>query len=137
MSTELLYLFLTSLLLTVLWIPHVIGQVTQIGMLEAEEYVTLRDTSGAPHWVHRANRAHVNLVEQFGPFAGLVLVAHAVGVSTELTVISATVFFWARVVHAIVMIAGWSFIRIRTMIFTVSFAALLLLAWEIAAAKLL
>lgn len=136
MSTELLYLFLTTILLAVMWIPFVIGQVTQIGMLQADEYVSLRDTSGAPDWVRRANRAHVNLVEQFAPFAALVLIAHAAGVSTETTAIAATVFFWARIIHAVVMIAGLSAGRVRTVIFTVAFAALLVIAWEIAAAKL-
>ena len=136
MSTELLYLFLTSVLLTVLWIPHIVGQVKTKGPLQADEYVTLRDPAQRVTWVHRADRAHLNLVEQFGPFAGLVLIAHVLDVSTAVTAGAAAVFFWSRIIHAIVMLYGISIMRIRTVIFTVAFAALLVFAWEIAAAKL-
>jgi uncharacterized MAPEG superfamily protein len=136
MSSELFYLYLTSVLLMFLWIPHIIGQVTTRGMLKPEEYKRLRDFEGAEDWVKRANRAHVNLVEQFGAFAGLVLVAHLVNVTNSVTVACAAVFFWCRIIHAIVMIAGISFIRIRTLAFTVAFAALVVYAWEIAARSL-
>ena len=134
MSTELFYLFLTSILLTLMWIPHIIGQVINYGPLHAEEYVSLR---GEPthDWVKRANRAHINLVEQFGAFAGLVSVAQLVGVSTELTASAAVAFFWLRVVHAVVMIAGFKHFMARTLIFTAAWIALLVIAWEIAAAK--
>ena len=136
MSTELLYLFLTSVLLAVLWIPHIVGQVKEIGPLQAEEYVTLRDSSDAPLWVKRADRAHVNLVEQFGAFAALVVVAHLLEVSTQATVFAAASFFWLRLIHVIVMLAGLSVARVRTVVFTLAFIAMLVIAWEIAAAKL-
>ena len=79
MTTELWYLFLTSVLLTVLWIPHIIGSVQTAGPLTPEEYRIGRHVE-FPHWVRRADRAHINLVEQFGAFAGLVVVAHWTGV---------------------------------------------------------
>ena len=135
MSTELFYLFLTSILLAVMWIPHIVGQVRHYGPLQAEEYVTLR---GEPTdlWVKRANRAHINLVEQFGAFAGLVVIAQLVGVSTELTAGAAVAFFWLRIAHAVVMIAGFKHFRTRALIFTAAWIALLVIAWEIAAAKI-
>lgn len=133
MPAELFYLYLTSILLAVLWIPYIVGQVATNGMLRPEEYRTLRDPDAAPDWMRRANRAHVNLVEQFGPFAGLVLVAHLTEATNATTALAASVFFWARIAHAIVMIAGWGFAMIRTVIFTVAFLALLVLAWQIAA----
>lgn len=134
MTTELWYLFLTSVLLTILWIPHIIGQVMTDGPLRPEEYVKLRDGSNLPAWARRANRAHVNLVEQFGPFVGLVAVAHLMGLSNSATQIAAMAFFWARLAHAIVMISGFKHFMLRTMIFTVAFIALLTLAWQIFAA---
>ena len=79
MTTELWYLFLTSVLLTVLWIPYIIGSVQTAGPLTPEEYRVGRHVE-FPHWVRRADRAHINLVEQFGAFAGLVVVAHLTGV---------------------------------------------------------
>ncbi len=60
------------------------------------------------------------------------MIAHIAGV----TVAAATVFFWARIIHAVVMIGGYSVINIRTLIFTVSFVSLLVYAWQFAAAKL-
>ena len=136
MPTELLYLFLTSILLAVMWIPHVIGLVRYGGTLKPDEYVTLRDASAMPIWVKRADRAHINLVEQFGAFAGLVVVGQFVHVSTALTAGAAAVFFWARILHAIVMISGFKHFMARTLIFTVGWIALVVYAWEIAAAKL-
>ena len=136
MSAELFYLFLTSILLTLMWIPHIIGQVKHGGPLQPEEYVKLRDSSELPHWVKRANRAHINLVEQFGAFVGLVVVAHLLQVSTELTALAAAIYLWSRILHAVVMISGIKIAMLRTLIFTASWAALLVIAWEIAAAKL-
>ncbi len=132
MTTELWYLFLTSVLLTVLWIPFISGQATTFGFLTPDEYRNLRNDEGAPAWVRRANRAHINLVEQFGAFAGLIVVAHLAGVSTPVTAIAAAVFFWARIVHAVVMIAGIAVAMLRTLVFSVGFLSLLVIAWEIA-----
>lgn len=131
MTTELWYLFATSVLLSVLWIPHIIGQVRTFGLLTAEEYRELRDPANAPAWVRRANRAHLNLVEQFGAFAGLIVVAHLAGISTWLTAFCAAAFFWLRIAHAIAQLSGTAFLRVRTVVFTLANLALLLIAIEI------
>ena len=130
MTTELWYLFWTSVLLTVLWIPYILGNVRTAGMLTPEEYRVGRHVD-FPHWVKRADRAHINLVEQFGPFAALVVNAHLVGVHDTVTVWCAAIFFWARILHAIVYIAGFDRFMARTVIFTIAFLALLVYAWEI------
>jgi len=130
MTTELWYLFLTTVLLTFLWIPFVVGSVRTAGPLQPEEYRFGRNVE-FPQWVRRANRAHVNLVEQFGAFAGLVVVAHLAGVHNAVTVWCAIVFFWIRVLHAIVYISGFSQFRARTVLFTIAFLALVVYAWEI------
>ena len=131
MTPELWYLFLSSILLTVLWIPFIVGIVKTDGPLTPDDYRNLRGSDQAPSWVRRANRAHVNMVEQFGAFAGVVLVAHLAEVSTALTVLGAAVFFWARVVHAIIMISGFARFSARTLTFTVAFLAILVIAAEI------
>ena len=59
-----------------------------------------------PPWAHRARRAHRNMLENFPHFAALVLVAHVSGLSNAQTALGATVFFWARVVHAVVYTMG-------------------------------
>src|SRR3954471_22018456 len=85
MKTELFYLLLTALLTGVLWIPVVIGYVKTRGPLTPESYEA-PSTKTLPNWVNRANRAHVNAVENFAPFAAVVLTAQVVGVSTSTTV---------------------------------------------------
>ena len=130
MTIELWYLFLTTVLLTVLWIPYIVGNVRTAGPLRPEEYVNGRNAE-FPAWVRRANRAHINLVEQYGAFAGLVVIAHLTGVHDAVTVWCVIVFFWARVAHAIIYISGFSQFRARTVAFSVGFLALLVYAWEI------
>ncbi len=68
MTTELFYLLLTAILTGLLWIPVVIGYVTSRGLLRPIDY-KIAPTSPLPEWVNRANRAHVNAVENFATFA--------------------------------------------------------------------
>ena len=136
MTTELWYLFLTAILLTILWIPFIVQQVIANGPLTPEDYINLRDGSKFSAAIRRANRTHVNLVEQFGAFAGLVVIAHLIGLSNGITQSAAMVYFWARVVHALVMLIGFKHFMARTLIFTISFISLLVLAWQIFAATM-
>ena len=129
MTTELTYLFLSALLLSVAWIPHIVGQVMASGLLTADDYTNLREQSDFPAWVRRANRAHINLVEQFGAFAALVLIAHSLEVTSGTMALSAAVFFWARIAHFIVFIAGIGILMARTVIFTVAWLAIIVFAW--------
>ena len=129
MTTELWYLFLSSVLLAAMWIPHIIGQVTNAGLLTAEDYRRLRDPRQFPDWVRRADRAHQNLVEQFGAFAGLIVVAQFAGIATATTALAAAVFFWARVAHAVVYIAGVPYVR--AVAFVVSLGGLFDIAREL------
>ena len=122
MTTELWYLFLTTILLTVLWIPYIVGSVQTAGLLTPAEYRTGRNVEFPP-WVKCANRAHINLVEQYGAFAGLVVIAHLAGVHDAVTVWCVIVFFWARVAHAIIYISGFSQFSARTVVFTIGFLA--------------
>jgi uncharacterized MAPEG superfamily protein len=64
-----------------------------------------------PVWGGRAERAHANLVENLAPFAILVLVAHVAGKANATTALGATIFFWGRVLHAAVYIAGITHVR--------------------------
>src|SRR5205814_2420592 len=70
MKTELFYLLLTAILTGVLWIPVVIGYVVSRGPLTPEVYKKA-PTSTLPDWVNRANRAHLNAVENFAQFASV------------------------------------------------------------------
>src|SRR5260221_284492 len=81
MTTELFYLLSTALLTGLLWIPVVIGYVSTRGTLKPSDYKAA-PTSPLPHWVNRANRAHLNAVENLAPLAVVVLIAQAAGLST-------------------------------------------------------
>ncbi|MDJ1018459.1 MAG: MAPEG family protein [Paracoccaceae bacterium] len=129
MTTELTYLFLSALLLSVAWIPHIVGQVMTSGLLTADDYTNLRQQSDFPAWVRRANRAHVNLVEQFGAFATLVLIAHSLEITSGTMALAAAIFFWARIAHFIVFIAGIGILMARTVIFTIAWLAIIVFAW--------
>ena len=59
----------------------------------------------------RVTRLRDNMIENLLMFAPVVLVANAVGVSNEATVLGASLFFYARLVHAIIYLAGWPYIR--------------------------
>ena len=127
MTTELTYLLLTAILTGLLWIPAVLGQVQSRGVLKPENYVELPE-GGLTPWAKRADRAHKNAVENLAAFAVVVLIAHAIGYSTSLTAICAVVYFWTRLAHAVVFIAGVKVFMARTLIFTVSWAAFLIFA---------
>jgi uncharacterized MAPEG superfamily protein len=130
MTPELRYLLLTAILTGSLWIPVVIGYVSTRGPLKPADYKTA-PTSPLPDWVNRANRAHINAVESLAPFAAVVLIGHAAGISDPVTIASAAVFFWARLVHAIVHVSGFSAFRARTVLFSVGYAAFTTFAVEL------
>jgi len=122
MKTELLYLLLTAILTGSLWIPVVIGYVTSRGVLTAATY-RVAPTAPLPDWVNRANRAHVNAVESFAPFAAVVLAGQAMGVATATTATCAAVFFWARLAHAAIHLSGTGILKARTVAFTIAWVA--------------
>lgn len=130
MTTELFYLLFAALLTGVLWIPVVIGYVSSRGLLKPADY-KVAPVSPLPDWVNRANRAHMNAVENLATFAAVVLIAHLVGVSTSITEISAAVFFYARAAHALIHISGFSLFMARTVAFTVAWVAFMTFAVEL------
>ncbi|MFT4721618.1 MAG: putative MAPEG superfamily protein [Candidatus Azotimanducaceae bacterium] len=71
-----------------------------------------RDGLPGPSVVHaRVTRLRANMIENLLLFAPIVLVAHAVGMSNETTILGAQLFFGARLAHAIIYMAGWPWIR--------------------------
>jgi uncharacterized MAPEG superfamily protein len=127
MNDELAYLLLTAVLTGLLWIPVVVGYVKTRGPLTAQAY-RVAQTDPLPAWVNRANRAHLNAVENFAPFAAVVLAAQAMNVHTSLTLACAAVYFWARLAHAVVHVSGFGAFKARTVLFTVAWIAFLVYA---------
>ena len=127
MNSEIVYLLLTAVLTGVLWIPVVIGYVKTRGPLSPETY-RVAPTDPLPPWVNRANRAHQNAVENFGPFAAVVLIGQLMNVHTELTVACAAIYFYARLAHAVVHVSGFGQFRARTLLFTIGWIAFIVYA---------
>ena len=130
MTTELFYLLFAALLTGVLWSPVVIGYVSSRGLLKPADY-KVAPISPLPDWVNRANRAHMNAVENIASFATVVLIANSVGVSTSITEMSAAVFFYARAAHALIHFSGFSLFMARTVAFTVAWVAFMIFAVEL------
>lgn len=122
MKIELFYLLLCAILTGVLWIPVVLGYTSVRGLPKPADYKTA-PTSALPAWVNRANRAHLNAVENFAQFAAVVLIAHAIGLSNPVTQACAAVYFYARLAHAAIHLSGFSLFRARTVAFTVAWIA--------------
>lgn len=128
MSTELKYLAFTALLTASLWIPYVVCQVMTNGFLAPENFVD-PSPRPVPLWGKRADRAYINAVETFAPFAALVVLIHIAGKENATTAFLAMSYFWLRVAHAIVYWAAIPFIR--TLVFTLGFATVVALFVEL------
>jgi uncharacterized MAPEG superfamily protein len=127
MTPELIYLVWSAVLTVVLMLIAVSGATLQVGL------PTLAgNREGMPDmtsWAGRAERAHSNMLENLVLFAILVLVAQAAGVRNAMTLLGAQLFFWGRVGHAVLYIAGipWA----RTAAWVVSVVGLILIAWQL------
>ena len=62
-------------------------------------------------WAGRAQRAHFNMLESLVLFAALALVAVVAQKANAVTANGAQLFFWARLVYALVYIAGVPWVR--------------------------
>jgi uncharacterized MAPEG superfamily protein len=128
MSTDLKYLAFTAILTASLWIPYIACQVMTNGNLTPQNYLDPTPRP-VPFWGMRANRAYVNAVESFAPFAALVIVAHLAGKANATTAFLATSFFWLRLAHAVVYQLGIPYLR--TVIFTLGYVAVIGIFWEV------
>ena len=120
MSTDLKYLVFTAILTASLWIPYVAAQVMTNGPLQPQNYVDPTPRP-LPPWGRRADRTYINAVENFAPFAALVIVAHLAGKADAMTAFWATCYFWLRLAHAVVYLFGVPYVR--TLVFTLGFVA--------------
>lgn len=118
LSSELASLLWVTVLTATLWVPYILNLIARRGLIDAVGYP--EDPVPMSPWAQRLKAAHYNAVENLVVFATLVLIAHAAGVSTSLTVTAANVYFWARVVHAVTY--AFAIPWLRTLAFAVSVA---------------
>jgi uncharacterized MAPEG superfamily protein len=128
MTTDLRYLAFTAILTASLWIPYIVAQVMTNGALRPQNYVDPTPRP-LPSWGKRADRAYLNAVETFAPFAALVLTAHVTGKADTMTAFWSGAFFWLRLSHAVVYLLGLPYIR--TIVFTLAWVAVAGLFWDV------
>jgi uncharacterized MAPEG superfamily protein len=121
MSKEFFWLMLTIILTGLMWIPYILDRSAVRGLAGAMGNPSPTDTPQSP-WAQRMMAAHDNAVENVVLFAPLVLVAHALQISTGTTVVACAVYFWARLAHFIIYTLGIPVLR--TLCWAVSWFAL-------------
>ena len=120
MTKELLWLTLTIILTGLMWVPYILDRLMVRGLMATLGNPSRGDKPQSG-WAQRLYFAHTNAVENLIIFAPLVLILDAQGHSTEGTVIACAVYFWSRLVHAIVYTMGIPVLR--TLAFAVGFLA--------------
>ena len=109
MSVELLMLVYSALLFLFVIVVQAGLAIGQNGLLAQ---AGSRDSLPEPTILRkRLQRLTANIQENLVIFAIVVLVANAVGVSNDMTVMGASLFFYARLAHAIIYAFGWPMIR--------------------------
>ena len=123
LSPELTFLLWAVALTFIQLIISLLGATQQHGLTAlAGNRENIGSTSG---WAGRAQRAHRNMLENLVLFAILVIVAHIAGISNELTVLGAQLFFWGRLAYSLIYVVGIAWLR--TAAFLVSILGLILI----------
>ena len=123
MKPELALLVWAVLLTFVQMLVAVTGATLQVGLPAlAGSREGLAPCTG---WAGRAVRAHHNMLENLVLFAALVLVAVVASRTSSTTLLGAQLFFWARLAHAVVYLAGIPWLR--TALWLVSVVGLVLI----------
>ena len=77
----------------------------------------------------RAKRAHLNMLENMVLFTALVLIAAVAGKANATTAMGAMLFFWARLVYAVVYLIGVPWLR--TLVWAVSVIGMVIIALQL------
>ena len=130
MTTDLEMLAWVSGATIFMWFPYILAHIANVGLMPALTYSA--DDTPLPKWAERPKRAHRNAIENLAPFAALVIAAHLTGAANEATAMAAVVYFWSRMAHFVLYIAGVPFGR--TTMFAIAWAAMLWIFWQIVSA---
>ena len=77
----------------------------------------------------RATRLYKNMLENMVLFAPLVLITHVTESSNSMTLLGAQIFFYARVAHAVIYLAGWP--MVRPLAWFTSVVGMGMIAWQL------
>lgn len=125
-TPELSWLVLTTALTGIQWIPYIVNRVMELGP-PPMSWFPLPDPPPKAPWAARAVRAHINAVENLAIFAPLALAVHVTSSGTRITAAASMIYFFARVAHFVIGVAGVP-IPFRTAAFFIGFLAQMALA---------
>ncbi|MEM9147986.1 MAG: MAPEG family protein [Pseudomonadota bacterium] len=110
LSPELAWTAWMALATALMWAPQILWLIADRGLVPALMDGEHNITYTAP-WAARADRAHRNAVENLAIFAALAIAVHLTGTGDAATASAAALFFFMRVAHFTVYVAGLSVIR--------------------------
>ncbi|HEY6719549.1 MAG TPA: MAPEG family protein [Reyranella sp.] len=125
MSPDLYHLLMSAVLCFVQMLIAATGANTQVGLP-----ALAGNREGLPEivgWAGRARRAHLNMLENLVLFSALVLIAAVAGKANATTAMGAMIFFWARLVYALIYLIGIPWLR--TLAWFVSVIGMVMIAW--------
>jgi uncharacterized MAPEG superfamily protein len=123
MSPEMKFLLWSVALAFIQMLVAVSGATLQVGLPRlAGNREGLPELTG---WAGRAQRAQRNMLENLALFIALVLIAEIARRTNAMTLLGAELFFWGRVAHGIIYVAGLPWLR--TLAWTVSVIGLILI----------
>lgn len=109
MKPELNLLVWAAVLTVVQVLVAVMGAFNQVGLMKLVG--NREDMPKLTGWAGRAERAHLNMLQNLVLFAALVLVAVVTGKTNDMTLLGAQLFLWGRVAYAIIYLAGLPWLR--------------------------
>jgi len=129
MTPDLWILLCLALLTEILTLPPLVARVSVDGGIRWIFYN--RDTvlEGVSPWGCRAVRAHHNLADNLAMYAAVIGIAYVTGAANGVTFVAGVALLIARVLHAVVYIAGIPYLR--TALFAIAQFAMLVYVWQI------
>ena len=131
MNTDLWILLSLALLTELLTLPPLVARGSVPGGIRWIFYNRDTELEGVAPWGGRAVRAHSNLADNLAIYAAVIGIAHLTGATNATTLMAGKVLLGARVLHAVVYIAGIPYLR--TAVFAVGQLAMLAYVWQIIA----
>ncbi len=129
MTADLWILLSLAVLTELLTLPPLVARSTVPGGIKWIFYN--RDTvlKGVAPWGERAVRAHANLADNLAIYAAVIGIAHLTGATNATTSVAGYVLLSARILHAMVYIAGIPYLR--TAVFAVGQLSMFVYVWQV------
>ena len=109
--TDLQWLATTILLTLLTAFPYVLRRIATIGLMRTLGNPAAGDAAELPLWAQRARSAHANAVENLVLFAPALIAAHLHNPQAPALATAAQVYFYARLMHYVVYMAGVPVLR--------------------------